>query len=60
MIRFKFVPLNSSERVTITLRNELGISVPLVLDRNKRGDIFSAIKRDGGHCDDSTDIAWLG
>jgi len=31
---------------TITLRNELGTSLPLILDRFTRTDIFSAITRD--------------
>lgn len=53
----RFLPLNI-DAVRIMLRNKLGTSVPLILDKKSRGNIFSAIRRDG-HCDDSTDIAWL-
>lgn len=41
--------------VTITLRNEVGTSASLVLDKVNRADIFSFIQKDDGQ----SDIAWL-
>jgi len=58
----KFIPFRAM--VTITLRNELGSSIPVVINRNNRNDIFSAIIRDNGlrrqGGDDLSDIAWIG
>lgn len=67
LVKFMPLALFTPGTATITLRNELGSSVPITLDKSTRGDIFKFIrrdqheKRDDGHAktQESSEMAWI-